>query len=137
MIGPFIPDLARAMAAADIIIARAGALTIAEITARGLPAVLVPFPHAAADHQTQNARALADAGAAVLIDDAVLGTTDLLRCCSEIVGDKERHIRMKESSRKLGRPQATASIVEEILRNGSRSSTSSGSEGSGCRALPR
>lgn len=120
VVQPFIAELARVMAAADVIVARAGALTIAEITARGLPAVLVPFPFAAADHQTENAQALADAGAAVTVADAELATVSLLEHCVELLSHKGEIDRMRENSRKLGQPQATEKIAEEILRLGRR-----------------
>lgn len=112
----FIPDLTVAMAAADLIIARAGALTLAEVTARGLPALLVPYPQAAADHQTENAQALVDAKAAIMITDRELTEVDLLADAGEILADQQKLKQMSENSQKLGRPGATAEITAEILR---------------------
>lgn len=116
LVQPFLDNLARVMAAADLVIARAGALTIAEITARGLPAILVPYPFAAADHQTANAQALAEAGAGVLVPDAKLERIDLLQHSTEIMADRNRMKEMSEHSKKLGCPRATEMIVDEILR---------------------
>jgi len=112
----FVADLAGAMAVADIIIARAGALTIAEITARGLPAILVPYPFSAADHQTKNAQALVEAGACLMVSDAELKSVDLLQLSAEVLADRGRHARMAERAKKLGQPEATQTIVKEILQ---------------------
>jgi UDP-N-acetylglucosamine--N-acetylmuramyl-(pentapeptide) pyrophosphoryl-undecaprenol N-acetylglucosamine transferase len=116
VVQPFLDDLAGVMAAADLVIARAGALTIAEITARGLPAILAPYPFAAADHQTANARALAEAGAGVLVPDTELSQVDLLKRAAEILADSAAMKRMSECAKKLGRPEATEKIVDEIIR---------------------
>lgn len=116
VVKPFVPDLARVMGVVNLVIARAGALTIAEITARGIPAILVPYPFAAADHQTENAQALVNAGAGELIKDADLASTDLLSRAMDLFNDPKRMVRMSEHSKKLGRPEATEQIVNEILR---------------------
>jgi len=116
VIKPFMPDLARVMGVAGLVIARAGALTIAEITARGIPAILIPYPFAAADHQTENAQALVDAGAGQLIKDADLTTTNLLSQAADVFNDPPKMARMGEQSKQLGRPEATEQIVDEILR---------------------
>lgn len=116
VVQPFIADLAMAMAAADLVIGRAGALTIAEVTARGLPAILVPYPLAAADHQTQNAQALVEAGAGILVRDMELSTVDLLELAESLLADSAKLAGMRKNSRKLGQPEATDSIVTEILQ---------------------
>jgi UDP-N-acetylglucosamine--N-acetylmuramyl-(pentapeptide) pyrophosphoryl-undecaprenol N-acetylglucosamine transferase len=78
---PFIDDMAEAYAWADLVICRAGALTVAEIAAAGLPAIFVPFPWAVDDHQTANARPMTDAGAAALIPEKDLNGFRVVRSC--------------------------------------------------------
>ena len=82
----YVTPFGRALAAADLSVARAGG-SVFELAQYGLPAVLVPYPHASADHQTTNARWMADAGAAVVIPDAELTGTRLARCVAELVAD--------------------------------------------------
>jgi UDP-N-acetylglucosamine--N-acetylmuramyl-(pentapeptide) pyrophosphoryl-undecaprenol N-acetylglucosamine transferase len=115
VVQPFLADLASVMAAVDLVIARAGALTIAEISACGLPAIYVPYPFAAADHQTSNAQALVEAGAGVMVRDAELGRADLLQRAAAMLADAEGMKQMSENAGKLGRPDATEKIVDEIL----------------------
>src|SRR5690606_1000269 len=76
---PYLNDMPAALAAADLVVGRAGAMSLAELAAKGLPAVLVPYPHAAENHQEQNARALAEAGAAVMIRDDALTAESLVQ----------------------------------------------------------
>lgn len=104
-----------ALAAADLSVARAGG-SIFELAQYGLPAVLVPYPHASADHQTANARWMERAGAAVVIPDAELTGTRLARCVGELVGDPARLSAMATASRKLAKPNAAADIAHEVLR---------------------
>ncbi len=111
----FIEDLSGAMAACDLVIARAGALTIAEITARGLPSILVPYPFAAADHQSANAKALAEAGAGEMVADSELDHHDLLQMAGKILTDSGRVTKMAAQAKSLGRPDATERIVDEII----------------------
>jgi len=110
----FIEDMAGRMAGADLVIARAGAMTLAEITALGRPSILVPFPHATDDHQTANARSLASAGAAILIPDIEMDGPRLLRELESLLGDPRRLARMGEASAVLGRPEAAARIIEAV-----------------------
>jgi UDP-N-acetylglucosamine--N-acetylmuramyl-(pentapeptide) pyrophosphoryl-undecaprenol N-acetylglucosamine transferase len=108
------PNLGDALAASDLVLARSGG-SIFELAAAGRPAVLVPYPHAAADHQRANAAWLAEAGAAVVIDDAGL-TADLLRSeVAEILGDGSRLQRMADAARSLARPDAAAVVAREVL----------------------
>lgn len=110
----FLEDMASAYAAADLVIARAGATTMAELTCRGLPAILIPYPHAGA-HQVENARWLERAGGAVLImDDEARGK--LHQAVTEIMDDAPRRARMAAASAAAGHPQAAARIVDEILK---------------------
>ena len=106
----FIDDMAAAYAEADLVVCRAGAITVAEIAAAGVASVLVPFPHATDDHQTSNARFLADAGAAFLLPQRELGAERLARLLEEI--DRDRLRGMAERARSLGRPDATRQVAE-------------------------
>lgn len=76
-VAPYIEDIGKAYAAADVALARAGALSVSELAEAGLPSVLVPYPHCADDHQTRNASVLAKAGGAVMIEDSRLDTASL------------------------------------------------------------
>jgi len=111
----FLEDMPWAYAAADLVVCRAGASTLAEILCAGLPSVLVPYPHAAADHQTLNARTIADAGAAVLIPDAEvkerLGTE-----IREILAHPERRAAMSVAARSLALPNAARIIADAIVK---------------------
>ncbi len=111
---PFSNNMELVYAAADLAIARAGALTIAELMACGIPAIFVPFPFAAADHQTHNAREVVDAGAAEMIADADLETIDVLQRAAEIV-TSDRLLLMKQAAIRLGRPDAAEEIAREII----------------------
>lgn len=107
------------LAAADVTVQRAGASTVAELTVVGLAAVLVPLPGAPGDHQTHNARRLADAGAAVMVPDAELDADRLERELGRLVEDRADRLRMAEAGRRLGRPDAAervAALVEQYAR---------------------
>jgi UDP-N-acetylglucosamine--N-acetylmuramyl-(pentapeptide) pyrophosphoryl-undecaprenol N-acetylglucosamine transferase len=111
---PFIDDMARAYASASVVIGRAGATTIAELCAIGRASILVPFPHAAEDHQTRNADALAARGAAVRIAQSELTPERLSSDVIAILSDAELRGRMSSAARELGRPQAAAEIVDDL-----------------------
>lgn len=111
----FVEDMAHILAAADLAVCRAGAMTVSELTASGLPAILVPLPSSAGGHQLANARALEDKGAAVVLEEGELG-----RLAEEVVGllkDEGRLERMRRASRKLGRRDAADRIAEGILED--------------------
>jgi UDP-N-acetylglucosamine--N-acetylmuramyl-(pentapeptide) pyrophosphoryl-undecaprenol N-acetylglucosamine transferase len=111
----FIQDMADMYAWCDLAICRAGALTVAELAAAGVPSVLVPFPHAVDDHQTGNARYLADNGAAILIQQRGLSPQQLAHLLGNITRDKLLEMAVK--ARALGKPRATeqvAGICEEL-----------------------
>ncbi len=110
---PYTDRLAAAMAAADLVVARSGG-SVAELAALGKPAILVPYPHATADHQRKNAREMVAGGAAVLVDDADLGGALLSRLVAELLGDRERLAAMAASSAALGRPDAAQRVVDQI-----------------------
>jgi UDP-N-acetylglucosamine--N-acetylmuramyl-(pentapeptide) pyrophosphoryl-undecaprenol N-acetylglucosamine transferase len=112
----FIPDMAAAWAAADLAITRAGAMTCAELTAAGVPAVLVPYPYAADDHQRHNAEALVAAGAALMVTDRDLDGERLGTLLDELAGDPARCERMVAAARAAGRPDAAERIADECLR---------------------
>jgi len=112
---PFIDDMARAYAGAQLVIARAGATTLAEICAIGRPAVLVPYPHAADDHQTKNAAALERAGAAVMVRDADLDAASLGATLRELLIDDARRAAIATRAREHGRPEAAAAIVDDLF----------------------
>lgn len=110
----FIERTDLAYAIADVILCRAGALTISEILITEKPVILVPSPTVAEDHQTHNAAALCDRGAAWLIKD--VGAIQLaMPMVIKLVNDEEVQQSMKEAQRKLAKPQAAAAIVDEIL----------------------
>ena len=108
-----------ALTAADVAVCRAGASTIAELTVAGIPAIYVPFPAATGDHQTANARAVADAGGGVLVPDADLTAERLAKELDALVGDPDRLAAMSTAARALGRPDAAArvaALVEDHAR---------------------
>jgi UDP-N-acetylglucosamine--N-acetylmuramyl-(pentapeptide) pyrophosphoryl-undecaprenol N-acetylglucosamine transferase len=114
---PYIDDMPSAYADADITICRAGALTIAEITAVGLPSLLVPFPHAAGNHQEANAKALVDAGAAHMVRQAEWQEDDVVRWLSELLnGNGETLETMSRQARQVARPRAAARLVDDLER---------------------
>ncbi len=112
---PFLDPIGDAYACANLVICRAGASTLAEVTAWGLPAIVVPYPHAAEAHQEDNAEVLTRAGAAVRIGDAELDTTALVDTVAALVADRARRAAMAEAGRRLGRPDA-ADVVAALVR---------------------
>ncbi len=114
---PFIEDMASAYRWADLVLCRAGALTVAELAVAGSAAVLVPYPHAVDDHQTANARYLADADAAVLVQQRELDADRLRRLLEELLSDRGRLLTMAERARALGRPEATRLVTDLCLVN--------------------
>ncbi len=107
----YLDDMGSALAAADLVVARAGATSIAEITALGLPAVLVPYPYATDDHQTKNARTMVAHGAAELVADSDLDEERFGDVLLGILGDAGRRATMSDASRALGRPDAAKRVV--------------------------
>jgi len=110
----YVTPFGRALAAADVAVARAGG-SVFELAQYGLPAVLVPYPHATGDHQTANARWMADAGAAVVVPDAELTPERMRREVDAILLDPARRRAMAEASARLARPDAAAAIAREVL----------------------
>jgi len=110
---PFIENMAQRYAEADLVLCRAGAMTVAELCACGIPGVLVPFPHAVDDHQTANARFLADRGAALLVPQSEL-TPDRLASLLRSL-DREKLRAMAEKARVLGKPDAARVVAERCM----------------------
>ncbi len=108
------PNLGDVLAAADLVLARAGG-SVMEIAAAGRPAVLVPYPHATGDHQDANARWMADGGAAVVIPDAELEPAHLASVITGLLGDPSRLAEMAAASARLARPDAADRIAAEVL----------------------
>ena len=111
---PFIQDMGSAYAASDLVISRAGALTLAEITACGKPSVLIPFPFATADHQRHNAQALQKRGAAKMILEKDLTPERLASEIGSLLSDETSLRLMAEASRKMGKPEAASMLVDEM-----------------------
>lgn len=116
----YITPLSDALAACDLVVARSGG-SVFEIAAHGRPAVLVPYPHAAADHQSGNARWMADAGAAVVISDADLTAQLLRETVDGLLGDGSRLAAMANASLALARPDAALRIAQAVAAAGVRS----------------
>jgi UDP-N-acetylglucosamine--N-acetylmuramyl-(pentapeptide) pyrophosphoryl-undecaprenol N-acetylglucosamine transferase len=114
-VAPFISNMAQAYGWADLVVCRAGALTVSELAAAGLPALLIPLPHAIDDHQTRNAAYLADQGAAVLMPQASTSAADLAARLSEILMDTDRLNTMASTARRLAKPDATRNVVDICL----------------------
>ncbi len=109
----FIDDMAAIYSWADIVICRAGALTVAEVSAVGVASVLVPFPHAVDDHQTSNARYLSNAGAALLIPQAEFTVAKVVALLQGLT--REQCLSMAIKARALGKPQATADVAKVCM----------------------
>ena len=112
----FIEDMGSAYAASDLVISRAGALTLAEITACGKPSVLIPFPFATADHQRHNAEALQKKGAATVILQKDLTAEKLSDEIRSLLSDETRLKQMAERSKKMGKPEAVSLLVDEMVK---------------------
>jgi UDP-N-acetylglucosamine--N-acetylmuramyl-(pentapeptide) pyrophosphoryl-undecaprenol N-acetylglucosamine transferase len=111
-VAPFIYQMAEAYALADVVISRAGATTISEITALGKPSLLIPFPYAAHDHQEFNARKLAELGASRMLTEDALSGEILAAAIRELHGSEELRSEMRKQSRAVGRPDAAQRIAD-------------------------
>ena len=112
---PFIKDMAQAYGWADLVVCRAGALTVSELAAAGLPSLLVPLPHAIDDHQTRNAEYLAGEGAAFLLPQRTTGAADLAARLTEVLMQPERLNSMASTASRLAKPEATRTVVDICL----------------------
>lgn len=113
---PFIDRMPEAFARADLLLCRSGASTVAEVAAAGKPAIFVPFPRAADDHQRRNAEALANAGAALLMPEAELTSAGLAKTVGELLADKEHLSKMAAAARALAHPNAAEDIARMAVR---------------------
>src|SRR5581483_540821 len=113
VVRPFVDDFGAALGAADVVVSRAGG-SVWEIAAAGKPAILVPYPHATADHQRRNAEYFADAGGALVVDDR-----DAARLVpglvAELLADPERRARMGDAMRAAAKPDAADTIADELV----------------------
>jgi UDP-N-acetylglucosamine--N-acetylmuramyl-(pentapeptide) pyrophosphoryl-undecaprenol N-acetylglucosamine transferase len=112
---PFIADMAAAYAWADLVVCRAGALTLAEVCAAGVGSVLVPFPQAVDDHQTKNAEYLVERGAALLLPQDDQLADNLRGVIGALAGDPARRLAMAEAARGLARPDAAERVADIVL----------------------
>ncbi|MFP3979554.1 undecaprenyldiphospho-muramoylpentapeptide beta-N-acetylglucosaminyltransferase [Marinobacter sp. KMM 10035] len=112
---PFIKDMAEAYSWADIVLCRSGALTVSELCAAGIGAVLVPFPHAVDDHQTKNGQQMVNAKAAILIPQSRLTPAVLAETLGDLARDRARVMDMAKAARTLARPDATERVVNYCL----------------------
>ena len=110
---PFIDDMARRYAEADVVVCRAGAITVAELSAGGVASILVPFPYAVDDHQTANARFLADQGAAILLPQTGLSPESLAATLRTL--DRPRLLDMATKARALGKPEAAKLVAARCM----------------------
>ena len=112
----YIDHMPFALAASDLVISRAGAATLNEIKARGLPSVLIPYPHSAEGHQLKNARSLADQGAAIIIEDHKLSGRSLFNVIIPLMKDPERRNEMGKKAKQMFNPDCTDIIYTEITK---------------------
>ncbi len=113
---PFIDDMAQAYSNAAMVIARAGATTLAELCAIGRPSILIPFPHAADDHQRTNAEALEARGASICLPETELSAESLRERVVAVLDRPEHRRAMADAARNAGRPEAAAAIVDDLFR---------------------
>lgn len=111
---PYLEHIGLAYAVSDLILARAGATSIAEITARGIPAILVPYPYAVGAHQEKNARFLEEKGAAAVVLDRDLAGESLFTMVTSLIFNTEVLMGMKKNSHKLGRPEAAKELAHQV-----------------------
>ena len=114
---PFIEEMGAAYRWADLVICRAGATTLCELTVLGKPAILIPYPHAVGDHQFHNAMELAQGGAAVVMREEEVGEGTLASAVERLLGDRDRVREMAERSKAMGRPEAAREIASWCWEN--------------------
>src|SRR5215469_8867363 len=115
-VSAFIDNMPQRFAGADLLVCRSGASTVAEVTAAGKPAIFIPFPRAADDHQRRNAEAIAEAGAAVLLPESELTPGKLAETVVQLLSDPERLREMSAKARQLGHPDAAAKVAEMVVQ---------------------
>lgn len=112
---PYVYQMEQALSVADLVIGRAGASFLAEIMAKGLPAILIPYPYASENHQEFNARALADSGGAILIQEEQLSGQGLAEHILDLIDNRGKLLSMAKGSKELGKPDAADRIIEQIF----------------------
>ena len=112
---PYVYNMEMAYQACDVVLGRAGGMTLAEITALGLPSIIVPSPNVVGNHQEYNARALEEAGAAVVIREGPGVPESIHDSLNQIVSDSELYKNMANASRQIGRPNAARHIARELI----------------------
>lgn len=119
---PYLYDMPKVMTAVDLAVFRAGAVGLAELAACGIPSILIPYPYAAEDHQTYNARAFVSRGAAKMIVDKVLSGKELIGEIEYLKSHRDKLLIMQESSKKIGKPDAAEHIARMVLDLAKKSS---------------
>ncbi|HHX27772.1 MAG: undecaprenyldiphospho-muramoylpentapeptide beta-N-acetylglucosaminyltransferase [Bacillota bacterium] len=112
---PYVYDMAKAYSACDLVIGRAGGMTLAEITARGIPSVIVPSPNVAGNHQEYNARALEEEGAALVVREGPQAGSRVAEAALGLLGDPEKLARLSQASERIGRKEATKEICHRLM----------------------
>lgn len=112
---PFIHNMEEVLAATDVVVGRAGATSLAEITALGLPSILIPSPYVTNNHQEKNVAVLTSAGAAIMLPEKELSSQKLVSALDEILLDDKKRKNMGEASKKLGMPDASDRLYEVLL----------------------
>ncbi|MFO7588405.1 MAG: glycosyltransferase, partial [Gemmatimonadota bacterium] len=112
---PYVDELGARLGGVTLAVSRAGAMFCSELAAAGVPAVLVPFPAAAGDHQRHNAAALEAAGAARMLEEGAVAAGELWRAVLELLGEERRLASMASAMRARGRPDAAERIAREVL----------------------
>ncbi len=115
IIRPYVHEMAMAYAAADVVVGRAGGMTLSEVTALGIPSVIIPSPNVANNHQEHNARALEEAGAAVVVRESPNTPAEATEAALRIMFDETKRRTMREAALKLGKPDATIDICRELV----------------------
>lgn len=115
VVKPYFDNMGIAYASADIAVARAGSISLSELNNCGLPSVLIPYPHAAADHQRHNAKAMESQGAAIVLEDDECNKKNLKKLIVDLIKNESKLKAMSEASKSLAKPEATQNIVATIL----------------------
>lgn len=112
---PYLKNMDEVLPNVSLVVSRAGATTISEVTALGVPSILVPSPNVTNDHQTKNAESLVNAGAAIMIPDYSLSASKLIHYTDQVMTDSEKRKSMAKSSKDLGMPDATDRVIDIIM----------------------
>lgn len=111
VIKPYFDNMLIPLAAADVAVSRAGSLSISELNINKLPSILVPYPHAAADHQRYNARAMEQTGASVYLEDKDCNSNNLCKIILNLLNDHDKLLAMQEANQELSKPEATDNLI--------------------------